>query len=148
MVSTHYSSVVQADDAAILQVVNSGPVDNTVVSEQPQTDWATETELIFFPGTRRVMLTVQRPLMRTVIQDAFEQVQKALMFHNAFPDTYVALDFTRDALLIAAECHKQAMNIYNRLVVDADYMNIMTRLVSLHIPITKAINFFFSFFFF
>jgi len=76
------------------------------------------------------MLTVQLPMMRTVIQDAFEHTWKALLFKNAFPDTWVALDFTRDGLLAAAESHGQAFDIHNRLLCDAEYMNLMTRLVS------------------
>ena len=87
------------------------------------------------------MLTVQRPLMRMVIQGAFDEVQKSLMFHNAFPDTFIALDFTRDAILAAAESFDQASDIYNRLVTDAEYMNKMTRLVSVYIWISKLSNY-------
>jgi len=120
----------QTDDAAFSQVDNGGPSNHSVVPAQAQTVWPTETELLFFPGTNKVMLTVQRPLMRMVIQDAFDQIQKSLMFHNAFPDTFIALDFTRDGLLAAAESYDQASDIYNRLMCDSEYMTKMTRLVS------------------
>jgi hypothetical protein len=155
LVSTHSGSVAQVDDVAIPQVVNGGPANHTVnggaanhtvavAPEQPQVVWPTETELLTFPGTTKVMLTVQRPLMRAVIQGAFEQVQKALAFKDAFPNTFTALEFTRDGLVAAAESHEQATDIYNRLLCDADYMNRMTRLVSFLILIKRLLIYFFS----
>jgi hypothetical protein len=68
--------------------------------------------------------------MRMVIQDTFEQVHKALLFNNAFPDIHIVLDFTRNGLCAAAENLERANDIFNRLVCDADYMTQMSRLVS------------------
>lgn len=64
----------QGDDAAIPQVVNGGPSNHTAVPEQPEPVWPIETNLIFFPGTTKVLLMLQKPLMCLVIQDSFEQV--------------------------------------------------------------------------
>ncbi len=116
-----------------------------VASEPVQSGWPTETNLLFFPGTKKVMLTVQHPTMCTIIQDAFEQVRKGLLFKNAFPDTWVALDFTRDGLLAAAESHSEGSDIHNRLLCDSEYMFLMTRLVSfLFFFLKESFQFFFS----
>jgi hypothetical protein len=87
------------------------------------------------------MLTIQQPVMRTVIQDSFEWIRKALIFTNAFPDTFVAMEFTRDSLLAAAESHDRAINIHDRLVCDAEYMNSLARLVSFLILIMMLLTF-------
>jgi len=126
----------QADNAAISQVVKGRPVNHTVAPEQPGSVWPAETELLFLLGMRKVMLTVQRPIMRMVIQDAFEEVQWESMFNHAFPDTFMALELTWNGLLKAAKSHDRAMDIHCRLVCDADYMNRMTRLVSVPLLIT------------
>jgi len=76
------------------------------------------------------MLTVQQPVMRMVIQDSFEWIRKALIFKNAFPDTFIATEFTQDSLLTAAESHDRATDIHDRLVCDAEYMKNMAHLVS------------------
>jgi hypothetical protein len=34
--------------------------------------WLVDTDLIYIPGSKKVMLTMQMPLIRTVVQDAFE----------------------------------------------------------------------------
>lgn len=127
--SPYSSGVAQADDVGISQADNHGPDNQTVAPKQPQSVWPTETDILYSPGTRRMMLTVQRPVMRMVIQDAFEQVKKSMMLTDAFPNTFIALEFTRDGLFESAEAHDEATDIYNRLLCDAAYMNQMTRLV-------------------
>jgi hypothetical protein len=111
-VSAHSSSVAHTDDVAISQVVNGGPSNHTVAPEQLQSLWPTEMDLLTFPRMRKVMLTVQRRLMCTVIQDTFEQVLKALVFMNAFPDPFVVLEFTRDSLLAAADRHDRGLQTF------------------------------------
>ena len=87
------------------------------------------------------MLMVQQPVMRTVIQDSFEWIQKALIFKNAFPDTFVATKFTWDSLLTATESHDRATDIHDRLVCDTEYMKNMARLVSFLILIIMLLTF-------
>jgi hypothetical protein len=48
-----------------------------------------------------------------------------LIFNNAFPDTFIALDFTQGSLLAAAESNERATTIYSQLLSDAKYMNKM-----------------------
>jgi hypothetical protein len=110
--------------------VGGEPVNDMVSPEQPQTGWPVETDLIFVQGTKKVMLTIQRPLMRSVIQDSFERIRASLVFNDAFPDAFSALDITRDSLILAAEFHDRATDIHNRLLLDTEYMNKMTHLVS------------------
>ena len=129
---------------AISQVVNDEPVNQTATPLQAQSVWPVETDLLYVSGTRKVILTVQRPIMRTIIQDAFEQVRRELLFTNAFPDAFTALEFTQYGLLTAAQGHDRATDIHNRLVSDAEYMSRMVPLVSLLILIRLLLITFFS----
>jgi hypothetical protein len=77
------------------------------------------------------MLTVQRPLLRAVIQDAIEWTRANILFSNAFPDVFDTIEFIKDALITAAGHNDQAVDILRRLQGDFDYSNKMSRLVSL-----------------
>ncbi|KAN0124305.1 hypothetical protein V8E52_001954 [Russula decolorans] len=118
-------------------LVNNGPItgSRTVTPDQTQSVWPVEMDLVYVSGTRKVMLTIQRPVMRTVIQDAFERVRRDLLFNNAFPDAFLVLEFTQYGLLTAAQTHDRATDIHNRLVCDAKYMNRMIRLPRVRIPL-------------
>jgi hypothetical protein len=105
------------------------PVPNVAPNLHPAT-WPVETDLIFVPGTMRVMLTAQRPLMRSVIHDAFERVRLYLLFNNAFPDAAIILSMTKDSLITAAESHERALSIHQRLLHNEQYVTNMIRLVS------------------
>ncbi|KAH9006678.1 hypothetical protein EDB84DRAFT_1447590, partial [Lactarius hengduanensis] len=84
--------------------------------------WPAETDIRSIPGSNRVILTIQGTLLRTVIQDAFENLRAAMLFQNAFPDGALALSFIRDALITAArQCGPAAASIYTRLLNDTDY---------------------------
>jgi hypothetical protein len=91
--------------------------------------WPAETELIFVSGTTRVMLTMQQPLMRSVICDTFERVRVHLLFNNAFPDASIVRSMTRTSLVEAAESRGQASSIHQRLLHDEAYVMHMIRLV-------------------
>ena len=108
----------------------SGSVDHSVGAHDlgvptPPND----TDLIFLPGSNKVMLTVQRPVVRAVIQDAIKRVHAALMFSNAFPDVFDTLKFISDALVTAADLNDQATNIYHRLKADGLYTSTIGRIV-------------------
>jgi len=125
-----------------MQADDSGPVNNRLSPEHLQSVWPVEMDLVFVPGSRKVMLMSQRPLIRMVIQDVIEQVRCALIFDNTFPDTFVVLDFTQGSLLVAAESNERATIIHNRLLSDAKYMNKMAQLVSYLIQIMMLLTFF------
>ncbi len=94
--------------------------------------WPVETELVFTTGTNKLMLTIQRPLVCAVIQDAIKNLRAALLFTNAFPDVCVALTLIKDCLFTAADNHKPgAKSILERLTRDQEYLSTVTPLVSL-----------------
>ena len=69
--------MLQTNDVAIPQAVNSELVDNTTAPQaEGESGWPSDTDILFLPGTMKVMLTVQRPLIRLVIQDAIEHVRE------------------------------------------------------------------------
>jgi hypothetical protein len=77
------------------------------------------------------MLTIQPPLLRTTIQDGFENLQASLLFENAFPEPNLTMLFVRKSLVAAARSRlPTTVNIYNRLLLDDEYTNKISRLVS------------------
>jgi len=108
------------------------PVPTVVPTAALENDgWPTDTDLIYIPGTTRVMLTAQRPVMQTVIHDAFKNVHASLVFNCAFPDASAIPSIIRDALVLAAWSNVlRASNIHARLQVDNEYLAKMSRLVS------------------
>lgn len=68
------------------------------------------------------MLTLQRPLIRTIIQDGIEELRAMLIFNSAFPDGILAMSFMRHTLNVAAEKHcPMALSVRRRLIHDEDY---------------------------
>jgi hypothetical protein len=92
--------------------------------------WPIDTDLIFLSGSNKVMITIQRPLIRVIIQDAIERTRATMMFSNAFPNVFDVLEFISEALVEAAEDNKKAKDIHNRLRCDHEYIINMSRLVS------------------
>ena len=105
--------------------------DISPVSGPPVTTWPSDTDIIFTPGTKKMMLTIQLPLMRSVMQDAFEHVRFYLLFNHVFPDAVAALAAVKAALASAASgsANPRAWGIYNRLQSDEEYASKMIRLV-------------------
>lgn len=91
--------------------------------------WPADTNLVFLPGTRKVTLTCQRPVVCVVVQDGMEKVRADLLFNHAFPDPAVALFNIREALLSSALQRRVASDIHRRLVFDDDYMDTLVPLV-------------------
>ncbi|KAH9069672.1 hypothetical protein EDB83DRAFT_2314067 [Lactarius deliciosus] len=92
-------------------------------SAGPVSPWPADTDLVFGLGSKKVMLTLQFPLVRAVLQDAFEYMRAYLVLTDAFPDTTDAISFARDSLITAAESHQSdAAIICERLQHDAEYL--------------------------
>jgi hypothetical protein len=90
--------------------------------QESPTEWPADTDIVFPPGGTRVMLTLQRPLMRAIIQTAIEELRATLIFSNAFPDGILAMSFIRHCLNVAAEKHcPAALSIRRCLIHDEDY---------------------------
>jgi len=88
-------------------------------------------DLVFLPGSNKVMLTLQRPLVRAVIQDSFDHLRASIVFTNAFPDGSLAVEFVKDSLVLSAISHAPgARYIYQRLLYDEEYLLKIIPLVS------------------
>jgi hypothetical protein len=89
------------------------------------------TNLVFLEGSTKLMLTHQRPIIRTIIQDAIDNLRASLLVRNAFPDAIIAFSFTKDALRLAAErCDKPgATSVQARLQDDDEYVAKLVTLV-------------------
>jgi hypothetical protein len=112
---------------------SDAPVDPVAPPEPSQHVWPSETDLLLVSGSNKVLLTIQRPLMRAVFQDTFERIRAAMVSQNAFPNVYETLETIKECLIKAAASNDGAMNIHNRLLFDTDYADRMARLVSLRI---------------
>jgi hypothetical protein len=109
---------------------NAGDMQNTTVAaDLNPAMWPADTDIVYPPGSNKLSLTAQRPLLHGVIQDSFENVRASLLFDHAFPDPVVA-PLTIRAALIAAADNPRALSIRNRLVGDGEYLGKLTRLVS------------------
>jgi hypothetical protein len=104
--------------------------------------WPADTNIVFLPGTRKVTLTCQRPMVRIVIQDGMDKVRADLLINHAFPDPYVALTSVREALKSSAlDCGgPSASDIHRRLVFDEDYMDTLMPLVRSSILMTTLLT--------
>ena len=68
-------------------------------------------DLVFAPNSTKVMLTLQRPLMRLVIHESFENLRLSLLVSNAFPDYHLALCFVKEALITAANTYRPGSEV-------------------------------------
>ena len=86
--------------------------------------WPVDTDLIYIPGSRKIMLTLQMPLIRMVVQDAFENLRASLLFEHAFLDPNLTVLFIRKNLIGAARSHlPRAVHIHKRLLSDDEYLD-------------------------
>jgi hypothetical protein len=131
----------EADDVNTSQEGGgSGAIGST--SAPDQFVWPDDTNILFPPGSNKITLMSQRPMVRLVIQDAMEHVRAELLFNYAFPDPAVALANIKDSLLISASRYPGASSIYRRLVFDEQYMATITPLVSFLILWTTVLMLF------
>jgi hypothetical protein len=135
----HLSSQDQADDDNTSHKggrsgTRGSAIDSTsapeVTASRSQFVWPADTDILFPPGSKKIMLTSQHPMVRLVIQDAMEHVRADLLFKYSFPDPSVALENIKESLLTSASRYPGASSIYRRLVFDEQYMATITPLVS------------------
>ncbi|KAN0105102.1 hypothetical protein V8E52_011375, partial [Russula decolorans] len=140
-VAANVASVTASDDVATSQEDIRGsdaPTDPVITSGSSEPSFPAETELLFVSGSNKIMLTVQCLLMRAVFQEAFERIRADMVFKNAFPNIYETIEMITDSLIKAAESNDRATNIYNRLALDADYSNNMSRLPRARVPLFRG----------
>jgi hypothetical protein len=107
---------------------------NLLIPTNPPTPnpmWPSDTELTLFPGTTKILLTLQSVLMHEIFQDSFEHLHVSLLFIHAFPDPSLTHSMTYEALTAAAQSRlPRSINIQMRLKMDEEYMSRMCCLVS------------------
>lgn len=80
--------------------------------------------------TKSIKLSLQRPLVRAIIQDSIENLRALVLFNNAFPDSVLSFNLAKGALIIAAENRKaDGALVLHRLQDDADYLAKLSILV-------------------
>ena len=131
------------DTATSQEEVGGGNTAETTITpalapDVTQPRWPRETELIVFPVTKRIGLTLQSFVLRDVIHRTFDKIRASLLFCNSFPDAHdVPTLITEFLVSAAAESNEQgAMDVHERLVADSEYMAQMHILVS---PLTLNI---------
>ena len=91
-----------------------------------------EADLVYAPGSSRLALNKQHPLVQIILQDSFDILRCSLLSITAFPDGDLTIRFIRDALLRSAKHHNPgARTIHQRLLEDPVYFRRIARLVSL-----------------
>jgi len=68
-------------------------------------DVVNKADLVFAMGSLKIKLTLQRPLVRVVIQDLFDILYLLLQSTNAFPNSAVTIQLVRNVLLRSALNH-------------------------------------------
>jgi Fe2+ or Zn2+ uptake regulation protein len=92
-------------------------------------------------GSTKLMLTLQRLLICTVIQEAFKHVRAYLVFTNAFPALTVAHTFAHDSLMAGAKAHRPAAEkIYRRFQNDDEYFNEAASMVRFRLKLWSSTN--------
>ena len=92
--------------------------------------WPIETDLVFFEGLNKVMITAQCLLICAVIQDGIKRTCKSLLFLNTFLDLFETLEYIGDALVAAAEHNEAVSVIHHHLHTDHMYNINMSHIVS------------------
>ena len=88
-----------------------------------------ETDLVFFEGSSKLLLTNQHPVVRMIIRDATELLRATILSNNAFPDPILAFNFTKHALLSAAKKNSDGAIVLHRLQDESDYLAKLVTLV-------------------
>jgi hypothetical protein len=111
--------------------INVAPADPPLAPEVPEVfSWPADTDILFTPGSNKITLMNQRPMLRVVVQDAMDLVRASLLCTYAFPDPSVARATIREALVVAAAFYPGASVIHRRLIFDEEYKAAITPLVS------------------
>jgi hypothetical protein len=129
--SADHNALVRAPSPTMLTPQGSGAEDSPLSADQAQATWPTDTDIIYYPGSNRLLFALQGPLLRGVLQDAFEVLRATLLFDDAYPDAIVMPLIVRQSLLAAAEKqHLRAAAVCKRLMDDVEYLTTLINLAS------------------
>ncbi|KAF8270722.1 hypothetical protein EI94DRAFT_1698593 [Lactarius quietus] len=91
------------------------------------------------PGSNKLKLTNQCPVVHTVLHESIELLQAAMLFNHGFPDVCVALGLIKDCLLTAADqLNPISVDVLDRLKWDADYVLRITPLPCAWISLIRS----------
>ena len=91
--------------------------------------WPPETELVL-SSKNKVNLSMQKPVIRVLLQDAIESVRASLLFEDAFPDPNAVLRLVRKSVLDAAQKYMPGTTaIHERLKCDNEYISKLASVV-------------------
>jgi len=109
-----------------------GPSVNAPVVGPAPVVWPSDTDLVFVPGSNRLILTVQSLPVHAIIHDAFDNTQASLFFDHSFPDATMMPTLLGGCYLTAAaeSRNPRALVIHSWLIQEAGYMDTLIHLVS------------------
>jgi len=115
----------------LLTLQESSVEDGPLSADQAQATWPTDTDVIYHSGSNKLLFALQGPLLRGILQDAFEILRATLLLDHAYPDAIVVPLIIRESLLTAAEKqHPRAAAVRKRLMDDVEYLTTLIHLVS------------------
>ena len=79
------------------------------------------SDLVFTPGSTKVMLTLQNPLVQAVIRGSFDLLRVSIVFTDAFPNAPLASLLVKEALLRSAQNKPGGGCVYERIQHDTLY---------------------------
>ena len=133
MSSADHNALVQAPSpttSLLLALQGSGAEDSPLSADQAQATWPTNTNIIYYPGSNKLLFALQGPLLRGVLQDAFGVLRATLILDDAYPDAIVMPLIIRQSLLAATEKQHLRAIVRKRLMDDIEYLTTLIRLVS------------------
>ncbi|KAF8260483.1 hypothetical protein EI94DRAFT_1811631 [Lactarius quietus] len=91
-------------------VMSAGPStsDTAVAIVTELSPWPLSTDLKLIKtakGTTQMMLTMQPPIIRSVIANSFEALRASLLFEHTFPDSVLSVTFIHEALITSASIY-------------------------------------------
>jgi hypothetical protein len=98
--------------------------------------WNCETNLSYITGSNRLTLSVQKPMICVIVQDAIDDIWASLLFIHAFLEGPDKVALVQGTLLAVAEKHKLgSTHIHEHLIHDREHTAQMSCLV--HVVFVK-----------
>ncbi|KAN0123161.1 hypothetical protein V8E52_003114 [Russula decolorans] len=150
-VAANVASVTASDDVATSQEDIRGsdaPTDPVITSGSSEPSFPSETELLFVSGSNKIMLTVQRPLMRAVFQEAFERIRADMVFKNVFPNICETIEMITDSLMkprARIPLFRGEVKDRCAAVIQAEFLAIRTGLSVIHLVNKELSNYNYTF---
>ena len=109
----------------LLTLITAGDTDSKLLEVKGD-----GSDLVFAPGSTKVMLTLQNPLVQAVIRGSFDRLRISIVFTDAFLNAPLASLFVKEALLRSAQNRPGGGCVYERIQHDTLYFCKILPLVS------------------